>query len=71
MKVNGISSTALIYYGAINNFINLAFMKTLGLELIPLDQVLTCRLEEGSTKVTHGFEASLEVGHKKVPTSFM
>lgn len=67
VKIKGMKSTTLIECGATNNFINLAFMRKKGLEPLPLSQPRTRKLGEGTTKVTHGYASTLEVGDKRIP----
>lgn len=70
VRVNAISSTALIDCGATDSFINLAFMKKRGLRRVALECPRTCKLGEGTTQVTHGFKYSLEVGNKCIEVDF-
>lgn len=70
MRIKGLNSTALIDCGATDNFINLAFMRKRGLQPVSLSHNRTCRLGEGTTEVTHGFQIEMEVGNKGVLIEF-
>lgn len=66
IRIQGMTSIALIDYGATGNFINLAFMRKRGLEPTPLDQTNTCKLGEVMMEVTHGYQAVLGVEYKRI-----
>lgn len=64
ISLQGIEATTLIDCGAIDNFINMPFMRKRGIRPKMLETPKTCRVGEGVTRVTHSFRVRqcLQVG---------